>query len=70
MRVDAQIVNAYWAQVEGAVSKDGSDWGFPCDVALPDFTLKIGNGNAIIPGKLMNAGRLSNAAPLPRKALL
>lgn len=68
MHVDSDIVTAYYGQVNGAVSQpDGSNWGFPCNEPLPDFSLQIGDGTAVIPGKLMNAGLLINGAPLPRK---
>lgn len=69
MRADPRFVNAYWKQVPGAVASDkGVNWGFPCDAKLPDFTIQMADGLAVMPGKFMNAGILSDAAPAPRKA--
>lgn len=68
MHVHPSMAAAYYAQVNGAVSQpDGSNWGVPCNEPLPDFSLQIGDGTAVIPGNLMNAGLLLGAAPLPRK---
>lgn len=72
MTVSPAIADAYWAQVKGAIKTTADDgktsyWGAPCDANLPDFSLQIGDGTAVIPGLLLNAGLLSDAAALPRE---
>lgn len=71
MWVEPAIANAYWSQVNGAVFHNGDPgyWGVPCDQELPDFELQIGNGKAVIPGRLMNAGYLNDTGALPREFL-
>jgi Eukaryotic aspartyl protease len=59
MLVDANIVNAYYAQVQGA-QKSTAVGGviFPCDTTLPDLKVAVGdNYVATISGKLMNFAR-------------
>ena len=72
MWVEPAVADAYWSQVQGSVYHDGDPgyWGFPCDEELPDFELEIGDGKAVIPGRLMSAGYLNDTGALPRKCLL
>lgn len=53
--IDDEIVSAYYDAVESA-QYDQSQGGytFDCDAALPDFTLGIGEYNAVVPGAYMN----------------
>lgn len=54
MLLDQDIVDAYWAQVEGR-SEITQGITFPCDAVLPDFKIELGVGYiAVIAGKLMN----------------
>lgn len=37
-------------------------WTVDCDATLPDLSMHIGNGKAVVPGQLMN-----NGGPTPEK---
>jgi Eukaryotic aspartyl protease len=54
--VDPPVVSAYWSQVSGALnSAQSGGVVFPCDSALPDLSLAIGDTYmATISGSLMN----------------
>jgi Eukaryotic aspartyl protease len=54
--VDPSVVSAYWGQVSGAVnSAESGGVVFPCNSALPDLSLAIGDTYmATINGSLMN----------------
>ena len=54
--VDPSVVSAYWGQVSGALnSAESGGVVFPCNSALPDLSLAIGdNYMATISGSLMN----------------
>ena len=54
--VDPSVVSAYWSQVSGAMnSAQSGGVVFPCDSALPDLSLAIGDTYmANISGSLMN----------------
>ncbi len=71
MGVDPKIADAYWSPINGSFRTTSSPseqqqwWGIPCDATLPDFELEIGTGKAVIPGWLMNAGRILNLGLLP-----
>ncbi|MCJ1468546.1 hypothetical protein MMC07_007175 [Pseudocyphellaria aurata] len=69
MRVHPSIADAYWSQIQGSRRSDDKHgyWGFPCDAPLLDFKLKFlnGGGEVVIPGRFMNAGKLTDGAPDP-----
>lgn len=47
--------SAYYSEVPGATHVLGSEgWFFPCDAALPDLSIAIGDSYALIPGDLIN----------------
>lgn len=73
MWVDSTIADAYWSQVQGSLfhTFEGVGfWGFPCGEKLPSFELQIGEGKAIIPGELLNAGYLNDTGAIPRESPL
>ncbi|KAL9608122.1 MAG: hypothetical protein Q9167_007029 [Letrouitia subvulpina] len=51
----ANLVDAYYAQVDGA-QNDAQQGGYtyPCSTALPDFTVGIGGYDAVVPGSYVN----------------
>ncbi|UKZ77088.1 hypothetical protein TrVFT333_004806 [Trichoderma virens FT-333] len=54
------IVNAYYAQVNGSAMND--DVGMmvvPCTAKLPDFVFGLGKYRGVIPGTYMNYGRMN-----------
>jgi Eukaryotic aspartyl protease len=53
--IDDNIVSDYYGQVEGA-KYDSTQGGytFACDTTLPDFTLGIGDAQAVVPGSFIN----------------
>ncbi|EHK15313.1 uncharacterized protein TRIVIDRAFT_196192 [Trichoderma virens Gv29-8] len=54
------IVNAYYAQVNGSTMND--DVGMmvvPCTAKLPDFVFGLGKYRGVIPGTYMNYGRMN-----------
>ena len=55
MLVEDSIVEAYYGQVDGA-NYDSQQGGytFDCSLELPDFVIGIGNGEATVPGSLIN----------------
>ncbi|KAL9101059.1 MAG: hypothetical protein Q9163_003633 [Psora crenata] len=49
------VVDAYWAAVEGAESSQiEGGYVFPCDATLPDITLQVEGYAAVVPGSYMN----------------
>lgn len=56
MLVDNEVVEAYWAQVEGArFDQRLQAFIFPCRADLPDFHVALGNDYmGTVPGELMN----------------
>ncbi|KAL7934953.1 aspartic peptidase domain-containing protein [Trichoderma chlorosporum] len=54
------IVNAYYAQVNGSMmNSDAGMMVVPCAAKLPDFVFGLGKYRGIIPGTYMNYGRLN-----------
>lgn len=75
MLVDDVVATAYWSQVEGARDDpQQGGWTFPCEAALPDLKLAVGENEARIPGALMSFARVApggeSAAFLPSIPLL
>lgn len=56
MLINTEIVEAYYAQVNGARFSNGAQgFVFPCDATLPDLFLSVGDTHlAKIPGSLVN----------------
>jgi aspergillopepsin I len=55
--LDDDVVNNYYNQVDGA-QNDQNAGGivFPCDAQLPDFSVTIGNYEAVVPADYINFG--------------
>lgn len=55
MLLSPQVVEAYYAQVQGAIGSVGAGgWVYPCDAKLPSLSVAIGDkGLAKIPGSYM-----------------
>ncbi|KAL8701570.1 MAG: hypothetical protein Q9201_004843, partial [Fulgogasparrea decipioides] len=58
MYADPPLTAFYYHQhnVPSAVMLSNGAWTVDCDAVLPDFSMWIGNGTAVVPGKLMNSG--------------
>lgn len=76
LMLDPTIVNNYYAQVPTS-TEDQQGQIFPCDTALPDFSIGIGNTMATIPGSLLNytsvpgtSGELPTDQPLVLRTVL
>ncbi|ORY57147.1 eukaryotic aspartyl protease [Pseudomassariella vexata] len=56
MLLPQEIVDAYYAQVEGAQNAVATAGGYvyPCTATLPDYTAMIGDYQAVIPGDFVN----------------
>ena len=56
MLINTEIVEAYYAQVEGSQFSDrAGGFVFPCDAALPDLFVSVGDAHlAKIPGSFVN----------------
>ncbi|PYI02828.1 aspergillopepsin I precursor [Aspergillus sclerotiicarbonarius CBS 121057] len=53
--LDDDVVSAYYEQVSDAQNSDSAGgYVFSCDDDLPDFTVVIGDYNAVVPGKYIN----------------
>lgn len=61
--MDDSVVADYYSNVQGA-QNDQSQGGyvFDCSTELPDFSLGIGSGQAVIPGALMSLGSVSQGS--------
>ncbi len=72
MTVQMPVAAAYWAQVPGAIDsnygkgKSSSDWYFPCNTTLPDYTFEAGGKKHTISGSYFNGGRFAHS-PHDRK---
>lgn len=68
--IEDSIVEAYYGQVEGA-SYDSQQGGytFDCNTELPDFVVGIGDGQATVPGSLVNLAAVdqSGQSKSPKK---
>lgn len=62
LMLPTEVVTAYYNAVNGS-SYDNTNGGyvFPCDAALPDFTLGIGDGMIVIPGSYLNYSPIDSA---------
>lgn len=59
MLVADDIVQLYWGAVEGAqVSDDAGGVVFPCNAALPDLQIAMGDAMATVSGEFMNFARV------------
>ncbi len=71
MLLNQNVATAYWQQVEGsAVDPMLGVFTAPCNAALPDFKVALGNTMATVRGADMNAGPISDGSqskfyPLP-----
>jgi len=55
-----EVVTAYYKQVQGAQNNpQAGGYTFPCSTTPPNFTLQIGNYNAVVPGKYINYSPIS-----------
>ncbi|KAL6828712.1 aspartic peptidase domain-containing protein [Trichoderma camerunense] len=55
------IVNAYYAQVNGSImSSQVGMMVFPCTATLPDFAFGLGTYRGIVPGPYMNYGKINS----------
>lgn len=61
--MDDAIVADYYSNVQGATnSQQQGGYVFDCSTTLPDFSLGIGAGKAVIPGSLMSLGAVSQGS--------
>ncbi|KAL8706425.1 MAG: hypothetical protein Q9225_007953 [Loekoesia sp. 1 TL-2023] len=58
MYADAPLTDFYYhhRNVPSATKSTDGHWIVDCDAALPDLSMRIGNGTVVVPGKLMNNG--------------
>ena len=55
MLVDDAVVEEYYGQIKSAEnSAQNGGYSFDCDEDLPDFTLTIGDYDAVVPGSFIN----------------
>ncbi len=70
MALNPIVVKNYYAQVPGSWdnSGKGTEWTVPCNATLPDLTLNVGGGSALIPGKaLVNQQKLPDVSSKPHR---
>ncbi|PTB66243.1 acid protease [Trichoderma citrinoviride] len=59
--VPDDIVNAYYAQVNGSIFSNSVGMQLvPCAAKLPDFAFGLGNYRGIVPGSYINYGRMNS----------
>lgn len=61
--IDDKIVDAYYKQVDGAKENySAGGYTFDCATKLPDFSVKIGDYTAVIPGDVINYAPLQKGS--------
>lgn len=55
MLVSPEVVEAYYAQVDGATfANQAGGYVYPCKAELPDLSIAVGHTMAVIPGSMIN----------------
>ena len=61
--VPADVVSAYYGQVDGAVNdQQQGGYTFPCSATLPDISFAIEGYNAVVPGNYINYAPISDGS--------
>lgn len=63
MLLDDEVVSAYYKQVDGATNDaQAGGYTFDCSTQLPDFTVTIGDYNAVVSGDLINYAPITDGS--------